>query len=276
MLGRYCFRCHGAERQRGDLDIESALEARPLVKRLDLWKNVLARLRNEEMPPRKARQPAAAERAGLVSWLDREINEFDYDSVDDPGFEPVRRLTRVEYANTMRDLLGVDLDLVARFPADLSGTSGFENSANTLFMQPDLLERVITAAEDAIEAALPASRTTPEDEARFRRIFVALPGGDTSPVDAARAILDRFLLRAYRRPPTGAEVDEVLGQFRSALEAGASFEDAVKRALRVPLVSPHFLLRVPVFFWGLRRVFSNSTPSRPMARSPSRNPTRAR
>ena len=70
----------------------------------------------------------------MLNWLDSEINHFDYSQVDNPGYEPVRRLTHIEFSNTLRDLLGLDLNLVADFPIDLSGTSGFENSANTLFL----------------------------------------------------------------------------------------------------------------------------------------------
>ena len=141
LLGNYCFDCHDGDTQKGEVNLEAALGAKPLVKNLALWKTVINRIENGDMPPKKKDQPSSSEKQALLKWLDREVVQFDYSTVDDPGYEPVRRLTHIEFSNTLRDLLGLDLNLVADFPIDLSGKSGFDNSANTLFLQPILKPR---------------------------------------------------------------------------------------------------------------------------------------
>ena len=134
LIENYCLDCHDSDSQKGEVDLEAALGAKPLVKNMDLWRTVISRIENGDMPPKKKPQPKPEEKERLLNWLDSEINHFDYSQVDNPGYEPVRRLTHIEFSNTLRDLLGLDLNLVADFPIDLSGTSGFENSANTLFL----------------------------------------------------------------------------------------------------------------------------------------------
>ena len=155
LMESYCLDCHDGETQKGEVSLGAALEAKPLVKNLDLWKTVISRVENGDMPPKKKDQPSSREKKALLEWLDREVVQFDYSTVEDPGYEPVRRLTHIEFSNTIRDLLGLDMNLVADFPIDLSGKSGFDNSANTLFLQPILMERYLGAIDKAVEAAAP-------------------------------------------------------------------------------------------------------------------------
>ncbi|MCZ6792828.1 MAG: DUF1592 domain-containing protein, partial [Planctomycetota bacterium] len=162
----------------------------------------------------------------------------------DPGHEPIRRLTHTEYGRTVRDLFGVEVDVAGKFPIDLSGTSGFDNSANTLFLQGPLLERYIHVADHVVEQALPESAESAGQKRSRELVFVSRPTGETSSEEAARAILERFLLRAYRRPATRSEVDAFMDQFRRARQSGEEFESAVKRTLKVVLISPNFLLRI--------------------------------
>ena len=244
LLREFCFRCHGKKMQKGDLDLERAVGERPLVRNLHIWTNVLERLKNKEMPPEEKKQPGEEERRKLIHGLDRAVLHFDYSKLKDPGYEPVRRLTHSEYEATMRDLFGVSLRLTDRFPTDLSGTSGFDNSANTLFFQTTLLERYIGAAERMIEKAIPSRAVTRVHEKSRAMIFLALPDEQTTEEKAAGRILERFLLRAYRRPPASGEVDEILEMFRHARGNGEPFEEAVKHALKVVLISPSFLLRI--------------------------------
>ena len=85
--------------------------------------------------------------------MQKEINGFDYGKVREPGNVPARRLSREEYNRTIRDLIGLDLKPADQFPMDFTGTSGFSNSANTLFMHTSHLDRYISASEMVIDAA---------------------------------------------------------------------------------------------------------------------------
>lgn len=239
LMKNYCLDCHDGDTQKGEVNLEAALEARPLVKNLDLWKTVISRVENGDMPPKKKDQPSSREKKELLEWLDREVVQFDYSTVEDPGYEPVRRLTHIEFSNTIRDLLGLNMNLVEDFPIDLSGKSGFNNSANTLFLQPILMERYLGAIDKAVEAALPL-KGLPNEKSP---VFVAWPSDEGEEPEAARKIINRFLLRAFRRPPTKREAGDVRTVYDRSREKGESFAMGMRRALGAALVSPAFLLK---------------------------------
>ncbi len=244
LLLERCASCHGNEYQEGRINVEAMTDQRPLVRNIELWTNVIARLENREMPPEDADQPTEEEYLLLLNWLDKEIKHFDYSSVEDPGFEPLRRLTHRQYDNTVRDLLGVDLHSTERFPSELTGASGFENSANTLFLQSSLMERYIGAAERLIDLALPMPPKTQQQLASHQVVFVASPEDGTTESEAAEQVLSRFLLRAYRRPVSPEEVNAFLGRFKAGRESGMGYHEAIKHVLPVVLISPNFLLRI--------------------------------
>ncbi|MGI9242852.1 MAG: DUF1592 domain-containing protein [Verrucomicrobiales bacterium] len=228
-LERYCLDCYDSESAKGDIDLESALAQAPLVRNRLLWENVAERVKLGDMPPEKKPQPADLERLKLRAWLAAEVESFDYSQVRNPGYLHARRLTREEYNRTMRDLLGLDLRPADDFPMDFSGTSGFSNSANTLFLQTAHLDRYFTSAEGVI------------DEVRNNSDAWRELAGD--PADAHAAIAS-FMRRAYRRPPTAAEIDEITQRYDAALEERDSQPEAFADALKTILISPKFLLRV--------------------------------
>ena len=228
-LERYCFDCHDGESAKGDLDLELALTRSPLVRDKDLWDNVAERIRSGDMPPEDEAQPEEEDRLNLRAWLVQEIDDFDYAAVRNPGYLPVRRLTREEYNRTIRDLVGRDLRPADAFPMDFTGTSGFSNSGNTLFLQTAHLERYLTSAENVVDAVQSASGEAWE----------ALTRGED-----ARAVLARFLLRAFRRPPLENEIEDALGRYEKASAAGNSHLDALAEAFKYVLIAPQFLLRI--------------------------------
>ena len=239
LMENYCFDCHDSDTRKGEVNLEKALAAKPLVKNLDLWRTVISRVENGDMPPKKRDQPSSSEKKALLKWLEREVIGFDYSTVDDPGYEPVRRLTHIEFSNTLRDLLGLDMNLVEDFPIDLSGKSGFDNSANTLFLQPILMERYLGAVDKVVEATVPLDGRPSGDS----RLFVAWPSGEGDEPKVAVKIIDRFLLRAIRRPPTKSEAMEVHAVYNRSRARGENFAMGIRRALGATLVSPVFLMK---------------------------------
>ncbi|MEM9657945.1 MAG: DUF1587 domain-containing protein, partial [Planctomycetota bacterium] len=155
LLQKYCFDCHSSDFSSGELDFEQLLALSPIVKNRRQWINVIEQTKNHVMPPEDSEQPTQDERKKIVLSLHNAVFNFDYSQIDDPGYEAARRLTHREYSNTVRDLFGVEIDVTDRFPADLTATSGFDNSANTLFIQPLLMERYIGLAEHVVAVALP-------------------------------------------------------------------------------------------------------------------------
>lgn len=240
VLQRFCFDCHGTATQEADLNIAAKLKASPLIQHRDLWKSVVQHVRTGVMPPAENHQPSVLQRTKLLAWLEHTLENFDYDSIRQPGFEPARRLSHHEYNRTVRDLFGMDLRPADAFPADSSGDSGFDNSANTLFLQPLLVERYFGAAEEILDAAIPGASI---DSPTAKECFGNLIGAANGQKDVETSFR-RFLLRAYRRPPTATEVGRLGDQYRTLCDRGMSPAAAIRTTLGAVLVSPDFLMRI--------------------------------
>jgi hypothetical protein len=242
---KHCMECHGTDTQEAQLDFDELLSHTPLVRDREVWRRVIQLVEMGVMPPEGAStELTPADRAGLLAILDEAITRFDYSTINDPGYVPVRRLSNRQYNNTIRDLFGVDLKPADRFPTDLTGPSGFDNSASTLFLQSALMERYIGAAERIVDIALPDVATSDVHVKTRELIFITRPDGSMNDHNAAETILRRFLLRAYRREPTETEMQRVVGRFDESRRAGKNFDEAIKSVLPGVLISPQFLLRV--------------------------------
>jgi hypothetical protein len=150
---------------------------------------------------------------------------------DEPSFSPLRRLTRQEYNNTVRDLLGDTSAPADRFPADeVSG--GFGNNAAVLSVSPLLAEKYQEAAEAL--AARAVSDLGP---------LVGCEPARTGEQACARQFVERFGARAYRRPLTQAERDRLLAVYAVG-RSGGSFADGIEVTLRAILQAPSFIYRV--------------------------------
>ena len=244
LVEKYCFACHGAETQTAGINLHTLVRQRPLVRNRETWQRVMNAVEVGKMPPATALQPSDVERGSLVKSLTDAIDNFDYSTIDDPGYERIRRLTHRELDNTLRDLLGADFSVTDRFPTELTGSSGFDNSANTLFLESSLMERYIAAAERVVELMLPSDPTTATQRRAHAMVFIAAPGPGLTDAQAAEQILRRFMERAYRRLPTDTDVNRGLLQFQAARESGRSFAESIKGVLQAVLVSPKFLLRI--------------------------------
>ena len=181
-------------------------------------------------PPGDKAGPNEDERQRAAASIQAVLDAIE--GVSDPGPSLVQRLTRGQYDNTIRDLLGVESRPARAFPADGGGGGGFDNNASTLFVPPILLEKYLAAAADVLAESDPA------------RYLVARPGPDLSKERAARRCVAAFARRAFRRPVGDNEVDRLMRLFHHADARGDGFEDAVRLALKAALVSPNFLYLV--------------------------------
>ena len=240
-LKAVCSECHDSQSASGDLDLNRLISERPLVVNRTHWLNVIQQLKVRSMPPTDAAQPDEADRKLMVGWLTNAIENFDYETVRSPGFEPARRLTRDEYNNTVRDLFGIDLRPADSFPTDLTASSGFENSANSLFIQSTMMERYVGAAEAIVTRAIPDTPTTPELRAAEKNLFADANGMTNE--NAVRSVLNRFAERAFRRPVSAEELDRLIGYYSSRRAEGQKFKPAIRDVIQVMLVSPSFLIR---------------------------------
>ena len=113
-----------------------------------MWKTV----RHEFMPPAAADQPTDAERRAIARWVERSVFGAD-PARPDPGRVTIRRLNRMEYQYTVRDLFGIDPDLAAELPPD-DTAFGFDNIGDALTVSPALLDTYLALAEKVVNSAL--------------------------------------------------------------------------------------------------------------------------
>jgi Protein of unknown function (DUF1588)/Protein of unknown function (DUF1587)/Protein of unknown function (DUF1585)/Protein of unknown function (DUF1592)/Protein of unknown function (DUF1595) len=152
LLKEYCYDCHGDGETNGSIAFD-ALKSDDQILNHDLWAKVLKNTRAGLMPPRKKARPTPEEQAELEAWV--KYSAFGIDAKNpDPGRVTVRRLNRVEYRNTIHDLMGVDYNTDVEFPPDDTGY-GFDDIGDVLTVSPLLLEKYLTAARAIVEEAVP-------------------------------------------------------------------------------------------------------------------------
>ena len=86
VLEQFCLDCHDQETQKGEVNLEKAIATQPLVRHLPLWRTVMRASRMGTCHPGKRHTPELEKRT-LLDWLDQEITHFDYDTIDDPGYD---------------------------------------------------------------------------------------------------------------------------------------------------------------------------------------------
>ncbi len=129
----------------------------------DLWLRVIDALIERTMPPPGDRAgPGVDDRQHAADSIKAILDAVE--GVRDPGPSLIQRLTRRQYNNTIRDLLGVDTHPADAFPADGGGGAGFDNNASTLFVPPILMEKYLAAAAAVLLRADPSRYITARPE----------------------------------------------------------------------------------------------------------------
>ncbi len=183
LLEAYCFACHGEGRVKGGVRFAGMDTLGGALAMSDDLVYARELLNSHEMPPAGEPAPSDHERLTIVQWLDDALAYYPPDAPVDPGWFTIHRLNRVEYANTLRDLLGIDPaehDLSAALPPDDTGY-GFDNNADVLTVSTLHLEGYLSAAERALDIAL-GPIVEVSDEVRPVRGLERTVGG--SPLDA--------------------------------------------------------------------------------------------
>lgn len=163
ILEEHCWACHGEDKVSGGLDLTVA--PTDAVAALWRWSRVRERVRAFEMPPAHVSEVSLAERQQVTAYVDRLLATEVPRLARDPGEVTVRRLSRYQWRNTVRDLLGVEVD-VSAFPADDLGY-GFDSIGDALTFSTLHLEKYLSAAESVAAEVFHG-----EDPARpARRVF---------------------------------------------------------------------------------------------------------
>ena len=157
VLERRCVACHGPATRNADVRLDN-LSSDLLNDRraAETWHDVLNAVNKGQMPPKGAPQLTPEERAAVVDWLTAAIRNASARRRGTGGKVVMRRLNRVEYRNTMRDLLGLDLDYTKNLPPDELSRDGFKNNGSALRMSPLQLEYYLEAARRGLRSAIVA------------------------------------------------------------------------------------------------------------------------
>ena len=161
IVDTYCVTCHNQRARTAGLALD-APELADLPAHADVWEKVIRKVEAGMMPPAGVPRPDAPARRALVSRLQAVLDEAAR-ARPSPGRPLVHRLNRAEYANAIRDLLALDVDVSALLPPDDS-SAGFDNNADVLGISPVLLESYLTAAERISALAIGDPKTPPTGE----------------------------------------------------------------------------------------------------------------
>ena len=186
-LETHCLRCHGPEKEKGDLRIDQLSRDFKLGADTHHWAEVIEQVNSGEMPPKKEKKPTQAEIAAFVSSLDARIKEGKAARM--AARPPVAhyRLSRTEYQNTVYDLLGVRYDPAK--PGELNEDTrwhGFERIGSELSLSPSHVDRYYRAAELVLDRAFPTA-TSEARKIRKTAAEIRYNGGKDQ-----QAALDRF------------------------------------------------------------------------------------
>lgn len=146
-----CVSCHGPEKQKGKFRLDDLPFEIKDIETAEKWQKVLNQMNSGDMPPEDEKQPANAAKADFLDDLANVMVAARRTLGDQNGVITMRRLNRREYKNTLRELLGVDVN-VSDLPAD-SGAGGFDTVGANLFMSANQFEQYQVLGREALEEA---------------------------------------------------------------------------------------------------------------------------
>ena len=161
LINQYCLSCHNQKARTAGLSLENSEPAHP-ASHPELWEKVIRKIGAGEMPPAGMPRPDTASlklfASGLSSDLDAAARITRY-----AGRPVIRRLNRLEYANSIRDLLAIELPVVDELPPD-GMAAGFDNIGDALSMSPVLLEQYLKVSRKVSELAVGVADASPVTE----------------------------------------------------------------------------------------------------------------
>ncbi len=148
-----CETCHSGTNPKGDFDSKT-LTATFSDKQVRVqWLAVLDQLQSGQMPPEDKPRPPSDQLKSVIDWISQGAAKAEAEHRAMQGRVVMRRLNRAEYANTVRDLLGVEVDLADLLPHDTS-VSGFDNNAEALHTSSYLMRSYLDAADRVLDEAI--------------------------------------------------------------------------------------------------------------------------
>jgi mono/diheme cytochrome c family protein len=143
LLDQYCVGCHNQRAKVGGLTLDT-IDLADAANHGEIWEKAIRKLRGGLMPPPGSRQPDRTTVNSFIGWLETTMDQAAA-KTPNPGSVTLHRLNRAEYANSIRELFGIDVDASALLPTD-DVSDGFDNIADVLKVSPSFLDQYISAA----------------------------------------------------------------------------------------------------------------------------------
>ncbi len=140
----YCVTCHNERLKTANLTLDKA-DADQVFNSAETWEKVVVKLRSRSMPPAGNRRPDNATYDVVATWLENELDRAAATHLNPGRPSNLHRLNRTEYANAIRDLIGIEIDAASMLPPDQQA-HGFDTNADALLIAPALLDRYLNAA----------------------------------------------------------------------------------------------------------------------------------
>jgi mono/diheme cytochrome c family protein len=153
ILTKHCLECHGPEKAKGKFRVDQLDYAFSTKAAEDRWTTVREQLTTGAMPPKAKPRPAKGEIDALTAWIDAKSAAVETARRATQGRVVLRRLNRVEYENTLRDLFSIDINVQDLLPVD-SSDHGFDNIGEALHSSSFLMEKYLEAADRALNTAI--------------------------------------------------------------------------------------------------------------------------
>ncbi|MEE2642951.1 MAG: DUF1592 domain-containing protein [Planctomycetota bacterium] len=245
LLTRYCVHCHGEDESHADIDFGEISRTGQVADSFEVWKQSLQQIETGTMPPEDQPQPSPEEKEVVYNWYEELISSAD------PGpaaFQP-RRLSVQEFRNTLRSVIGFDLEVavveaeqtvteksmvVKLLPVDPPGESGFKNDTHRNPLTLVAWDQYGKLVDAALEELFSESR---------RMMLEKWTGhlsakGMTS--EQAAGMLKAFIEKAWRRPVDTKDFNRRLIRMEAS---EGQWVDRLKTELKTVLLSPAFLYR---------------------------------
>jgi len=232
-IKEYCVECHGNRRSKGGLNFEVAVRKPGDAAFSEKWKQAIANVNAHDMPPDDSDQPPEDQRQRFLDALAK----IKYLSAKDPGPFVIRRLTKAEYGNTLRDLFGVDPSVAKELPDEVPG-AGYLNS-----LSPMQTEQYLGIANEVLNRAF-APKGNPPTAVQQRWLGEPSAKG-SDPRESAKKVIGSLARRAFRRPASETEVATLMSVFDLGQANKLDYTDSLRLVVKAVLVSPQFLFITP-------------------------------
>lgn len=242
---KHCYECHDAETHKGNLDLTALNVQLENQENFSRWVKIHDRIASGEMPPKKKPRPPKDELSKATQWLHDSLVAAERKRLSSEGRTVIRRLTRGEYENTVRDLFDMPgIALGGELPADGSA-HGFDNNSEALDISHVHLAKYVEAAERTLDLAIATRPTAPT--VRKRRISLANNGGFV-----AHVLLngDGVLLKNKQPDPDYPPAGEYAHLDEGAHERMGSFSNGASVGLfrhEDESLSPYFIEHVTIY-----------------------------